>query len=116
MEIWLKQYFTGNTFSLVYHCCAYHDDAGTDAKPAGSPPQPEGAALFSQHHLEVFDQTVPPYTTRARHSLTPGLSVTFKHRPLIVIVVVIFTIYVAKTKDLQEHQEQHHPAGSKLVD
>lgn len=53
---------------------------------------------------------------RARHSLTLGLSVAFKHRPLIVIVVVIFTIYVAETNDLQEHQEQHHPAGSKLVD
>lgn len=42
-------------------------------------------------------------------------SVAFKHRPLILIVVDIFTIYVAETNDLQEHQEQHNPAGSKLV-
>lgn len=33
-----------------------------------------------------------------------------------LIIVDIFTIYVAETNNLQDHQEQHNPAGSKLVD
>lgn len=28
---------------------------------------------------------------------------------------MLITIYVAETNDLQEHQDEHHPAGSKLV-
>ena len=34
-------------------------DAGADKEPTYSPPQPETEGLFSNHHLNVFNQTVP---------------------------------------------------------
>ena len=39
--------------------CNHHNDAGADDEPARSPPQPEAKALFSEHHLNVFDEAVP---------------------------------------------------------
>lgn len=39
--------------------CNHHNDAGADDEPTRSPPQPEPKALFSKHHLNVFDKAVP---------------------------------------------------------
>ena len=98
------------------YCITHQDDTGGDEKPARSPPQPENETLFSNHHLNVFNKTVRTCNAWGEyiHHVHSG-SLKLSHLYVHVSPVMIFTVYVADTDDLQESQKQQNPAASKLV-
>lgn len=69
MHLYFASWFTGTLFfnsnktnrrKQKQHVWVFHQyDAGADEEPTCPPPQPETIGFFSNHHLDIFNKTVP---------------------------------------------------------